>query len=267
MLPSAFELTDALEIIILTGSIYAILRFLRNTRGSRLLKGLGTFILFAGLFLTVLDFAAPGGMNVIKSILSIVTPYLAVIIVVLFQEEIRVGISRFSQGKFQSSTWLKNLLFLKAQETSSSKNLITVLNDACTTMAKSKTGALIAIECNDSLESYANEAIKADIPLSSIILQTIFFDGAPMHDGATIIRDERILATKCLFPISTAVDLNVSYGTRHRAAIGLSEKSDATVIVISEETGEISIAANGKLHKPISIANFQPTLKKFLSHE
>ena len=206
-------------------------------------------------------------MNVIKSILSIVTPYLAVIIVVLFQEEIRVGISRFSQGNFQRSTWFKNLLFLKSQESSSPDNLITILSDSCTAMAKSKTGALIAIECNDSLESYTNEAIKIDIPLSSIVLQTIFFDGTPMHDGATIIRNENILATKCLLPISTAVGLNVSYGTRHRAAIGLSEKSDAVVIVISEETGELSIAANGKLHKPILLTDFQHILKKFLNHE
>jgi len=253
---SAFHFSDAIEILILSVVIYAILRFIRNTRGSRLLQGLITFVIFSGLVLGALEFVLPGGLSVITFILSLVAPGLAVIVVILFQEEIRVGISRFNQGE---------RLFRRFRTGVITINSVAMISTSCKRMSLQRTGALIAIERQHSLKPFSEHGVKLELPVSSMMLETIFFPSAPMHDGAVLIRGTQIIAAKCVLPMTTATDVQSNYGTRHRAAMGLSEKSDAVVIIVSEETGEIGIATEGVMHKPLAHNDVEGMLNKLLS--
>jgi diadenylate cyclase len=253
---SAFHFSDAIEILILSVVIYAILRFIRNTRGSRLLQGLITFVIFSGLVLGALEFVLPGGLSVITFILSLVAPGLAVIVVILFQEEIRVGISRFNQGE---------RLFRRFRTGAIAINSVAMISTSCKRMSLQRTGALIAIERQHSLKPFSEHGVKLELPVSSMMLETIFFPSAPMHDGAVLIRGTQIIAAKCVLPMTTATDVQSNYGTRHRAAMGLSEKSDAVVIIVSEETGEIGIATEGVMHKPLAHNDVEGMLNKLLS--
>ena len=253
---SAFHFSDAIEILILSVVIYAILRFIRNTRGSRLLQGLITFVIFSGLVLGALEFVLPGGLSVITFILSLVAPGLAVIVVILFQEEIRVGISRFNQGE---------RLFRRFRTEAITINSVAMISTSCKRMSLQRTGALIAIERQHSLKPFSEHGVKLELPVSSMMLETIFFPSAPMHDGAVLIRGTQIIAAKCVLPMTTATDVQSNYGTRHRAAMGLSEKSDAVVIIVSEETGEIGIAVEGIMHKPLAHNDVEGMLNKLLS--
>jgi diadenylate cyclase len=253
---SAFHFSDAIEILILSVVIYAILRFIRNTRGSRLLQGLITFVIFSGLVLGALEFVLPGGLSVITFILSLVAPGLAVIVVILFQEEIRVGISRFNQGE---------RLFRRFRTGAIAINSVAMISTSCKRMSLQRTGALIAIERQHSLKPFSEHGVKLELPVSSMMLETIFFPSAPMHDGAVLIRGTQIIAAKCVLPMTTATDVQSNYGTRHRAAMGLSEKSDAVVIIVSEETGEIGIAIEGVMHKPLAHNDVEGMLNKLLS--
>jgi len=253
---SAFHFSDAIEILILSVVIYAILRFIRNTRGSRLLQGLITFVILSGLVLGALEFMLPGGLSVITFILSLVAPGLAVIVVILFQEEIRVGISRFNQGE---------RLFRRFRTGVITINSVAMISTSCKRMSLQRTGALIAIERQHSLKPFSEHGVKLELPVSSMMLETIFFPSAPMHDGAVLIRGTQIIAAKCVLPMTTATDVQSNYGTRHRAAMGLSEKSDAVVIIVSEETGEVGIAVEGVMHKPLAHNDVEGMLNKFLS--
>ena len=253
---SAFHFSDAIEVLILSVVIYAILRFIRNTRGSRLLQGLITFVVFSVLVLGALEFMLPGGLSVITFILSLVAPGLAVIVVVLFQEEIRAGISRFNQGE---------RLFRRFRTGAITTNSVTMISTSCKRMSLQRTGALIAIERQHSLKPFSEHGVKLELPVSSMMLETIFFPSAPMHDGAVLIRGTQIIAAKCVLPMTTSTDVQSNYGTRHRAAMGLSEKSDAVVIIVSEETGEIGITAEGVMHKPLAHNDVEGMLNKLLS--
>jgi diadenylate cyclase len=253
---SAFHFSDAIEVLILSVVIYAILRFIRNTRGSRLLQGLITFVVFSGLVLGALEFLLPGGLSVITFILSLVAPGLAVIVVILFQEEIRAGISRFNQGE---------RLFRRFRTDVITTNSVTMISTSCKRMSLQRTGALIAIERQHSLKPFSEHGVKLELPVSSMMLETIFFPSAPMHDGAVLIRGTQIIAAKCVLPMTTSTDVQSNYGTRHRAAMGLSEKSDAVVIIVSEETGEIGITAEGVMHKPLAHNDVEGMLNKLLS--
>ncbi|MFT7517596.1 MAG: diadenylate cyclase [Myxococcota bacterium] len=253
---SAFHFSDAIEIFILSVAIYAILRFVRNTRGSRLLQGLITFAIVSALLVGAIELLVPGGLSAIMFILSLIAPGLAVIVVILFQEELRIGISRFSQSE---------RFFKKFRSSNASIGLTTMIATSCKRMALQRTGALIAIERQHSLKPYGEHGVKLELPVSSMMLETIFFPAAPMHDGAVLIRGNNIFAAKCVLPMTTAVDLNSNYGTRHRAALGLTEKSDAVVIIVSEETGEIGIAVEGVMHKPVAHSDVESLLQQFLS--
>ncbi len=253
---SAFHFSDAIEVFILSVAIYAILRFIRNTRGSRLLQGLITFVIVSGLFLGTLRLLLPGGLNVITFILSLIAPGLAVIVVILFQEEIRGGISRFSQSE---------RLFRRFRNRAKATDSVAMISTSCKRMALQRTGALIAIERQHSLKPFGDHGVKLELAVSSMMLETIFFPSAPMHDGAVLIRGNQIFAAKCVLPMTTSTAVKSTYGTRHRAAMGLSEKSDAVVIIVSEETGDIGIAVEGVMHKPVAHNDVEPLLKKFLS--
>jgi diadenylate cyclase len=255
----AHRIADAIEILLLTVAIYAVLRFIRSTRGVGILRGLFTVTLGVALLIGVLDkfvFAQVGGLGSISLILSKVIPFFAVIVVILFQEELRQGISRFGQGGL--------FRFSPAGETPG--ELAKVATSA-RRLANQRIGALIAIERQISLKPFSQGAEKLDLPITSILLETIFFPGGPMHDGGVVLRGSNIAAASCIFPLTTNPEIQRRMGTRHRAAIGLTEVTDAVVVVISEETGEISLAADGELHKPIPPDQLERRMQELLKTE
>ncbi len=254
---SGFQFTDAFEILLLSAAIYGILRFIRSTRGVGVLRGLFTFTIAAVVAVALLDRFAPGGVDVIKYILEKVTPYFALIVVILFQEELRQGISKFGQS---------GLLRFGGNTAESPTELAKIATSA-KRLANQRTGAIIAFERDVSLKPFSDGAVNLDLPISSIMLETIFFEGGPLHDGGVIVKGKRITAASCVFPLSNNPSIARRLGTRHRAAIGLSERTDAVVLVVSEETGEISLAADGELYKPVAQDQLEKKLSELLKTE
>ena len=224
-------LQTVVEIFVLAVAIYGVLRFLRNTRGFGLVRGLATFIIIGAIFFGILSRYPE--VPVLQKILSEVLPFLVMIVVILFQPELRQGISRVGRsgifGMFNSSV--------------SHQEAVAKVAAAATRMGKERVGALIAFERSVSLDPFRESAVSMDAPVSTILLENIFFPGGPLHDGAVIVRGDTISAASCIFPLTTSPGIQRRLGTRHRAAMGLAEETDAIAIVVSEETGHISLAA------------------------
>ncbi|MHC4379746.1 MAG: diadenylate cyclase [Planctomycetota bacterium] len=254
---SGFHFTDAFEILLLSAAIYGILRFIRSTKGVGVLRGLFTFTLAAVIALALLDRFAPGGVGVIKFILEKFTPYFALIVVILFQEELRHGISRFGQSGFMRF----------GGNTAESPTDLAKVATSAKRLANQRTGAIIAFERDVSLKPFSDGAVALDLPISSILLETIFFEGGPLHDGGLVVQGKRITAASCVFPLTNNPSIARRLGTRHRAALGLSERTDAVVLVVSEETGEIGLAADGVLHKPVPQDQLEKRLSELLKTE
>jgi diadenylate cyclase len=252
---STFRIADTVQILLLSMAIYVVLRFIRNTRGVGILRGLFTFLIAASLVIGIMGQLVPGGLDVVRYIVSVVAPYFAIIVVILFQEEIRQGVSRFGHS---------NLLRFTGGGTAESPTEIAKVATSAKRLANSRTGALIAFERGVSLKPFVEGAVALDLPITSILLETIFFDGGPMHDGAVVVRGKRITAACCVFPLTANPDVDQELGTRHRAAIGLSERTDAVVLVVSEERGKISLAAEGKLHRDIPQDQLERRLAELL---
>jgi diadenylate cyclase len=251
---SEYRITDAIEILLLTVAIYAILRFIRSTRGVGVLRGLFTVAISATILLGILDRLAPGGMDVIKYILSIVTPFFALIVVVLFQQELRHGISRFGQAE----------IFRRLRGGAPANDEIHQIAAAARRLANQRIGALIALEREVSLQPFSEGAVTLDLPVTSVLLETLFFPGSPLHDGGVVVRGKAIVAAAAIFPLSTNPQLPARLGTRHRAAVGLSEETDAIGLIVSEETGEISLAQGGKLEVAVAQEHLERRLQDLL---
>jgi len=251
---SDYRITDALEIALLTVAIYAILRFIRSTRGVGVLRGLFTVVVSATVLLGVLDRLAPGGLEVIKYILSIVTPFFALIVVVLFQQELRQGISRFGRAE----------IFQRLRGRAQADDEVHQIAAAAKRLANQRIGALIALEREISLQPFSDGAVTLDLPVTSVLLETIFFPGSPLHDGGVVVRGKSIVAAAAIFPLTSSPVVAARLGTRHRAAIGLSEETDAVALVVSEESGEISLAAGGRLDKPVPQDALESRLQELL---
>lgn len=238
---SDFRISDALEIALLSFAIYGILRFIRSTRGVGVLRGLFLVVFGVTLLLGVLDRLAPGGLDVIKYILSVVTPFFALILVVLFQQELRQGIGRFGRAS----------LFQRLRGRAQTEPEVQQVAAAARRLANQRIGALIAFEREISLKPFVEGAVTLDLPVTSVLLETIFYPGSPLHDGGVVVSGKSITAASAIFPLTSNPQVSGRLGTRHRAALGLSEETDAVALVVSEETGEISLAAGGRLEKPV----------------
>lgn len=243
-------LIDIIEILIITVCLYYIFMWVKNTKAWMLLKGILVIILFiviASIFqMTTILYLAMKSVNV-----------LAVATVVVFQPEIRRALENI--GK-------KNLLttfvtFDRKEDARFSVKTVTGLVDACVSMSKAKTGALIVLEHKVWLSEYESTGILMDCIISYQVLLNIFEHNTPLHDGAIIVRGDRIVSATCYLPLSDNMNLSKDLGTRHRAAVGISEVSDALVIVVSEETGNISIASNGDLYVNLDKAELEARLE------
>lgn len=216
------------DFVIIFALIYALLYFLRGTRSANVLFGVTVFLAIAAI---LADFAQ---LVVMSSLLSAVWPILGVAVIVIFQPEIRRVFAQagsvFSHRKI-------------------GKDALSEIVKAANTMAFSRTGALIVFERTIGLEGIVNTSVKLDAKVNAMLLQSIFFKNSPLHDCAVIIRNNRIVAARAVLPLTqeeiTGEGLR-SFGTRHRAAIGITEETDAVALVVSEETGALSIAHKGR---------------------
>ena len=234
--PDSF-IFSIIDILIVTYVVYKVIQFMRQTRAEQLIKGIIVFV-FIFIVAQILQ------LNAVKWIISMISVNLLVVIVILFQPELRSilekigrsGLSSFSFSKVDEDQILVN-------------NTIDEVCDAVEFMHKKKTGALIIIERKTMLTEYVDSGTLMDSTISASLINNVFFKNSPLHDGAMIIRNNRIYAASCIMPLSQKVDIDTHLGTRHRAAIGVSEICDAVVIVVSEESGNISMALNGKLKR------------------
>lgn len=231
-----FEITwsDFADILLVTVLIYTLLILLRGTRAMQMLWGL---LVLVGVYLA----AAAMGLVTLSSILGHTLAVLPIAIIVLFQQEIRRMLTAFG-----STGWLH-----LGQTSSEDPVLLNEIALAVQALAAKRIGALIAIERKDSLNSWAETGIPLEARFSYDLLLNIFIPGTPLHDGAVVIRGDRIQAASCFLPLTTGHGLSSELGTRHRAAVGLTEETDALVIVVSEETGTISLAVEQQLMRPL----------------
>ncbi len=224
---------DIIEILIVAYVLYRALLFLAGTRALQLLIGLVVLglVYFGAL---VLKF------NMITSLLGVVFTYGAFAAIVLFQPELRHALSRWGRSRAMQ--------FLAPQET---HGVIEAIVEATERLSRRGTGAIIAVEGEVSLNDYLESGKEMQATVSADLLATIFTPYSPLHDGAVVIRGDQIIAAGCVLPLTQFPVEDKSLGTRHRAALGLSEETDAIVIVVSEETSKVSIAIRGLLHRGV----------------
>lgn len=252
-LPKAIAVTDIIEIAIIAFLFYYVLVWIKNTRAWTLLKGILVilvFVLFAAIF----------QMNTIVWIAEKTLSVAIIAIAVIFQPEMRKALE--SIGRHNIFMRLFNFEGSKSVGKFSDKT-ITELVRACFEMGKVKTGALIVVEDEMLLTEYERTGIAVDAILSSQLLINIFEKNTPLHDGAIIVRGDRVVSATCYLPLSDSLTLSKDLGTRHRAAVGISEVSDSMTIVVSEETGKVSIAMGGELYRNVD-ADFLKNKLAFL---
>ena len=235
-------ITDVVEIIIIAFLCYYMLVWIQNTRAWMLLRGLLVILLFV---LVAVIFQ----MNTIIWITQNMLSVALVALVVIFQPEMRKALENLGRKNIFSA--LFSFDFSKDEGGKFSDKTINELVKACYEMAKVKTGALIVVEDEIVLSEYERTGIAIDGILTSQLLINIFEKNTPLHDGAVIVRGDRVVAATCYLPLSDSLSLSKDLGTRHRAAVGISEVGDSLTIVVSEETGRVSIAMGGELYRNV----------------
>lgn len=235
------------EILILWFLIYHIMLFFEGTRALQVLRGiillLLVFLLFQKLGLEVLDW-------IFRKLFAISV----IALLIIFHPEIRQGLARLGQRSlFGTSLKEEDLDYLVEQVAKAAENL-----------CRNKIGALIAVEKNDPLTTYAQSGVLLDAGLSLELLHNIFTPNSMLHDGGVIMQRGRISAAGCLFPLTQNQEISRIYGTRHRAALGLSEETDAVVVIVSEERLDISLAYRGRLYKDLAQAELLEKMKEFI---
>ncbi|MBQ2389419.1 MAG: diadenylate cyclase CdaA [Clostridia bacterium] len=249
---SAFGIVDLLDIIIVAFIIYKLIQIVRQTRAKQLIYGV-LIIVFAWAVSAWLDMIA------LNSMLNLVIGQGVIAIAIIFQPEIRNAleiVSRTNIGLISR----KN----KAGNTSAIEASIDAVTHACQAFQNSKTGALIVFERDTRLGDIIKTGTVVDADVTVELLSNIFYPKTALHDGAVIIRNGRIHAAGCILPLTHDNNLKKGLGTRHRASIGMSENSDAVVVVVSEETGNISVAIDGKLRRDFNMGSLHEFLEKEL---
>jgi diadenylate cyclase len=237
----------SIEIMFLWGIYYQTLIFIQGTRSFQVLKGL-IYLVIAFLLSQIF------GFDTLNWLLTKFFGISIIALLIIFQQELRLGLARLGQQH----------LFNVALEESELVAILNEITDAVYKLSKNKTGCLIAIERDDKLKTYVESGIAIDAKISAELIGSIFTPNSPLHDGGVVIRYDRIIATSCLFPLSENTNLSKIIGTRHRAALGLTEQTDALVVIASEETGEVSIAIEGRFIPGINRERTLNILKSIL---
>ena len=246
------QLTDILDIAILSFIIYKLLWMLRKTSSGRVMRGL--LILLLAMFLSS---SAVLSLTATSFLLDKVVYWGIVVLVVLFQPEIRRFLERMGSSRL-------GLVFASTKEAGQEmETAISQTTEAYADLSRDKVGALMVFERQNLLDDVIKTGTALDCGVSSELLKNIFWNKAPLHDGAVIVRDGRIVGAGCMLPLSGNVNLSRDLGMRHRAGIGMSEHSDAVVVIVSEETGSISAAVGGMLKRHLA----PETLERLLRNE
>lgn len=245
---------DIIEMIILAFVIYKIMAWIKNTKAWNLLRGIILIVVF--LFVAYIL-----QLRTILWISQHVLGAAIIALVILFQPELRHALEKIGNRRIFSGVRTGSGGYERF-----SKRTANEIVDAVCEMGKDKTGALIVIEQNINLDEYIKTGINIDAVVSSQLLLNIFEKNTPLHDGAVIIRGDRAMAATCYLPLSSNENLSKDLGTRHRAALGLSEEHDSVVIIVSEESGNIALAANGQLERKLDRNSLMSRLEFIRTH-
>ena len=240
-------LVNVIDILLVWFVVYKLITIIKGTKAVQLLKGI-FFIIIAYLITQALDLQTLGW--IMQQVLN--WGFLAIIII--FQPEMRRALEQLGRGKLFSSSQLN--------EESERGRLIEAMSKSVSYMAKRRIGALISIERETGLSEYIETGIPMNSDITSELLINLFIPNTPLHDGAVIVQKNRIAAAACYLPLSESPFISKELGTRHRAALGISEVTDAITVIVSEETGAISLTANGDLHRNLSLGDFEVKLRR-----
>jgi len=240
------SLVNILDVLLLAALVYQIFLLVKGTRAAQMLLGLAVLGLVAYL-------AHLGQLPMVDWLVNHVLPYAGIAVVVLFQAEIRRALARLGRKLTTAG---------RSQPQSKESYEDVVL--AADLFAQNRTGALMVIERESGLRTFAESGVPLDARLSYDLLATMFGPGAPLHDGAVIVRQNRVVAAACFLPLSMNPVLSRQLGTRHRAGIGITEESDAVAVIVSEETGSISLAVGGKIERDLTVADLRQRLSELL---
>ena len=250
------DLGDLLEILIIAFLVYYILVWMKNTRAWTLLKGL----IVICVFLLVAHFLE---MNTIMWMAKNVLSFAVVALIVVLQPELRHALEALGKKKFLGSLGFVDAS--KREHDAFSEKTINEITKACVEMGKVKTGALIVIERKESLKEYERTGIEVDGIVTSQLLINIFEHNTPLHDGAVIVRGNRVTSATCYLPLSDNLGLSKELGTRHRAGVGISEVTDSLTLIVSEETGKISTAYEGQLETGLTAERLKARMQQILN--
>jgi len=235
ILPSLPKLsfTAVVDILVVAFVIYQLLMIVRGTRAGHILIGILTMV-------AIYAIAVWAGLEALRSVLSYIVPYTAIAVIILFQSEIRRTLARIGRKRW----------FARGFKRPESIDEILL---ALGRLSRRKAGALVVLERDIGLRTFVESGVRLDAEISADLLMAIFEPGGALHDGSVIVQKDRISAAACFLPLTTNPAVPVNLGTRHRAAIGITEESDCLSLVVSEETGDLSIAAHGEIHRGVSL--------------
>jgi diadenylate cyclase len=244
------KLWDILDILIVAYILYKIITVVRKTSSGGVIKGI--ILIIAVMWLSSLL-----NLNVISYLLIQTMKLGVLVLIILFQPELRRFLEQMGSSNFR-------YFFGKKAKLGNIEAVIQNTVAACIDMSKKKTGALIVFEREITLIDYTKTGTRLDSIVSAELLKSIFYPKSPLHDGAVIVRNDRILAATCMLPMTSNTSISRDLGMRHRAGIGISEVTDAVVIIVSEETGSISVAINGMLKRHLAHDTFEKLLRNEL---
>lgn len=248
--------SDTIDILIVAVVIYFVIRFVKETQAAPLMKGIIVLLIIWGVS-DVLKF------NVTSFLVKGILDFGILAVIIIFQPEIRTLLERVGRSKIK----LKSIVKQSEDAAEILNRSIDAIVSACAAMSKTKTGALIVVEGGTKLGNIVETGTVIDAAMSDEMVQNIFYPKAPLHDGAAIVRHGRIVAAGCVLPLTKNPNLPSDLGTRHRASLGVSEASDCMAVVVSEESGFISVAHNGVLTRNISPMELRDMLRLHLSLE
>ena len=251
------KITDAIEIVFIAVLVYYIMDWFKKTRAWTLIKGILILLIFMAI-------AAIFNFNTLLWIFKNTISVGVIAIIIIFQPEFRRALEQLGRKRILSS-------LLDSSDSNAARKLdkkvMNEITKATYSMAEVKTGALIVLEQEVKLGDYERTGIAIDAEITSQLIINIFEHNTPLHDGAVLIRNNRIVSATCYLPLSDNLDINKAYGTRHRAALGISEVSDSITIVVSEETGSVSLAHNGVLYRGLQREDFVEKIEELSKNE
>jgi len=250
ILRETISVADVIDILIIAFLIYRVLSFMQRTGASTVMRGLLLLLVVAWL-------ANYFNMNILSYLLSQVAQMGIIVIVILFQPEIRKLFEKVGTSSIET-------IFRRRNKFENMVETLEMIQTACYAMSKSKTGAIIVFERMVGLNDFSGTGVKIDANVTPELILSIFYENTPLHDGALIIRDYKVLAAACVLPLTTNYNIAKDLGMRHKAAVGLSERSDAVIIIVSEQTGAISVASDGMLKRNLDNETFEQLIRNEL---